>query len=353
MSRYVILVGNCLDTLKSLPDNSVDAVITDPPYGLEFMGKGWDKGVPGVEFWVEFLRVAKPGAMLLSFGGTRTYHRMTCAIEDAGWLLRDCMQWLYATGFPKGSDLGKTIGDEWDGYGTSLKPAWEPIVMAMKPLDGTFAQNAEKWGVAGLWIDGVRISTTDTGHRPNKGGLLNSGASYGAGVRKSDWTMDEKGRWPTNVILDEYAAAELDRQSGISKPKPGRKGKRGGNGFGMYDDAKSAAHEGVWPADPGGGASRFFFVTKASKSEKNYGLPEGVANPHPTVKPVKLMQYLCRMVRMPTNGTILDPFAGSGSTGVAAIREGFNFVGCELTQEYVPILEARVDTAEKEFPCDI
>src|SRR6185312_518845 len=200
-----IYLGDCREVRSALPDNSVDTIITDPPYGLEFMGKGWDKGVPGVEFWKEFLAVAKPGAMLLAFGGTRTFHRMTAAIEDSGWEIRDCMMWLYGSGFPKSLNISKAIdkakgverdvvgisandrpasqvkggkafdrgldegqehqplmitapatdlAKQWDGWGTALKPAWEPIIVAMKPLDGTFAENAEKWGVAGINVDG-------------------------------------------------------------------------------------------------------------------------------------------------------------------------------------------------------
>lgn len=203
-NAVTIYHGDCLSVLPSLEANSIDTVITDPPYGISFMGEDWDYGVPGVHFWQEIIRAAKPGAMLLAFGGTRTHHRLMTAIEDAGWEIRDCLIWLYGSGFPKSLDISKaidkeklinrdilgytinarpnrvgkktklsglqTIGGEitapsstaaklWSGYGTALKPAWEPIVLAMKPLDGTFSQNAQKWGVAGINVDGGRIES--------------------------------------------------------------------------------------------------------------------------------------------------------------------------------------------------
>ena len=143
--------------MKSLEDNSLDCILTDPPYALSFMKRKWDKDLPPLEIWEEALRICKPGAHLLAFGGSRTYHRLTCAIEDAGWQIRDCLMWIYGSGYPKSLSFGKKIGGEWKGYGTGLKPSHEPIVMAMKPLDGTFLQNAEKWSVAGINIDANRI----------------------------------------------------------------------------------------------------------------------------------------------------------------------------------------------------
>src|SRR6185437_12416714 len=249
-----IYLGDCREVRSALPDNSVDTIITDPPYGLEFMGKGWDKGVPGVEFWKEFLAVAKPGAMLLAFGGTRTFHRMTAAIEDAGWEIRDCLMWLYGSGFPKSLDISKAIdkskgaereitgkytdpdgitrtkrsdgiwssdgadsryvtapatdlAKQWNGWGTALKPAWEPIIVAMKPLDGTFAENAEKWGVAGINVDGGRIGTDEikSATIQRNGGIWASDGEGGA-RHNGNGTSNPQGRWPANLLLDEEAA---------------------------------------------------------------------------------------------------------------------------------------------------
>jgi DNA modification methylase len=314
------------------------------------MGKDWDHGIPGVAFWEAALRVAKPGAFLLAFGGTRTYHRLTCAIEDAGWEIRDCMLWVYGSGFPKSHDISKAIdkaaGAErevvginadylrrkpngmktdgataygysqkqqdtdpsitapateaaklWDGWGTALKPAYEPIIVAMKPLDGTFANNALTHGVAGLNIDGGRIGTS--GARNN--GRKKDSEIYGdfGPTERVDY---DKGRWPANVILDEAAGEMLDEQSGENP-------------------------------------SRFFYCAKASRSER------GECNHHPTVKPLDLMAYLCKLTMTPTGGTVLDPFCGSGSTIVAAIQVGREAIGIEKNPEYSEIARARVSHA--------
>jgi DNA modification methylase len=314
--------GDCLEVMKALDANSVDTIITDPPYGLSFMGKAWDHGVPGVEFWREALRVAKPGAMLLAFGGSRTYHRLTCAIEDAGWEVRDCVMWLYGSGFPKSWNLARTHeGREWRGYGTALKPGHEPILLAMKPTDGTFAANAAKYGVAGLNIDGARVGTEE---RTNVG---SSTGSVGAGRERAINLVDRgdgrtpdgrdlqtaldrqaryaanrpethvTGRWPANVILDEEAAAEV------------------------------------------GEPSRFFYTAKASRKERGEG------NIHPTVKPLALMRYLAKLTKTPTGGVVLDPFMGSGTTGIAALREGRAFIGIELNPEYYAIAARRIAEA--------
>ena len=445
---YTLHTGDCRDVMATLPAESVDAIVCDPPYGLSFMGKGWDHGVPGVDFWVEALRVLKPGGHLIAFGGTRTYHRLAVAIEDAGFEVRDCLMWLYGSGFPKSLDVSKamdknnkddrrrrflrftewmrstgitakqineitdsfmgshyltdreqpavptedmfaklrphlpTVPDDieelvrmrtveaenfkarkvvsetrvdmfgeyevqdirkmvdsqkvrpgiplqknhtkmvaitapstdlakqWHGWGTALKPAYEPAILARKPLRGTVADNVAQWGTGGLNIDGCRVGY-------------------------------EGGRWPSNVILDEEAAAALDAQSGV------------------------------------GGASRFFYTAKASRSEREAGL-DGVeakreadrtaddlpggdnprnltntarSNHHPTVKPIALMRYMIRLV-VPRGAVVLDPFMGSGSTGCAAMVEGMQFVGIDITPEYVDIARRRLAWWSSSSPLD-
>jgi site-specific DNA-methyltransferase (adenine-specific) len=389
---YTIHRGDCLDILPTLAANSVDTIITDPPYGLAFMGKDWDHGVPGAAFWAAALRVAKPGAMLLAFGGSRTFHRLTCAIEDAGWEVRDCLMWLYGSGFPKSLDISKAIdkaagevrgvvgmkhkigrpnaanqswarngksagadyathpktlgiGMEtapatdaartWHGWGTALKPAWEPIILAMKPLDGTFADNAQQWGVAGINVDGARIGTSDVMRRANNVTIGGNGI-YGGGKPATTGALPGQGRWPANLLLDEEAAAALDAQSG-ERPSGGKKG-----GYGP-----GAADGGMWsqsgPRPCGlthgdtGGASRFFYVAKASRADRGEG------NIHPTCKPTELMRYLCRLTSTPTGGVVLDPFMGSGTTGVAAVQEGRAFIGIEKEAEYHEIARRRIE----------
>lgn len=408
-----IYVGDCLDVMRSWPDNFIDTIITDGPYGLSFMGRDWDHGVPGIPFWAEMLRICKPGAMLLSFGGTRTFHRMTVAIEDAGWQIRDCMTWLYGSGFPKSLDISKAIdkakgakrkvigeykypdgsgkrkvidssksaaqfgsnrpggsspvtspttngAKQWNGYGTALKPAWEPIIVAMKPLDGTFAQNAEKWGVAGLNVDGGRIRVND--EEPNKrratGQNGGSGSMFGVGNSSRPETLSQ-GRWPANLILDEEAAAMLDWQSGNSKS-----GGTGGGGKTFHGQDYIQPEISVFPNS--GGASRFFYVAKADRAERNEGcegMPEKEAqaygsirskrgngyeeatqikNNHPTVKPLSLMKYLCNLTKTPTGGIVLDPFAGSGTTLWAAECHNRPWIGIEKDVSYVEIAKARL-----------
>lgn len=356
MTRHSVLHGDCLHVLPTLNENSVDAVVTDPPYGLGFMGKGWDHGAPGSEFWTAALRVAKPGAHLLAFGGTRTFHRLTCAIEDAGWDIRDCLMWIYGTGFPKSLNVG-------DGIGTALKPAWEPIILARKPLDGTVAQTVLKWGTGTLNIDGCRVPTDDD---------LNGGA-YSGGVRPSPMFegslarldpsvfVQPSGRWPATLIHDGSAeVVELFPQSKRQQ----------GDTTGDEPSVPTASSTGrlQWRAGYAGSAARFFYCAKASKAEREAGcetLPlrqqdesrnegdPGGDNPrnrggsasrrnhHPTVKPVALMRYLCRLVT-PPGGLVLDPFCGSGSTGVAAKAEGLSFVGVDAEAEYVAIAQARI-----------
>lgn len=300
-----LILSECQLAIKNMPDNSVDAIVTDPPYGLSFMGKKWDYEVPSIEIWKECLRVLKPGGHLLSFGGTRTYHRAVVNIEDAGFEIRDQIQWLYGSGFPKSHNLK----DDWQGFGTALKPANEPICVARKPLEKglTIAENVLKYRTGAINIDGSRIV-----------GVAN----------------DNAGRWPANIILDEAAAEILDEQSGILKSGSLAPGHIRGNGTGNSLTGGGGVIQKQYGNDSGG-ASRFFYVAKASKRERGEG------NVHPTVKPIKLMEYLIKLVT-PAQGTILDPFMGSGSTGVAAKNLGFEFIGIEMNDEYFEIAKNRI-----------
>jgi site-specific DNA-methyltransferase (adenine-specific) len=358
--------GDALALLKEMPEASVDAVVTDPPYGLKFMGKEWDHGIPGVAFWTEAMRVAKPGAHLLAFGGTRTFHRLTCAIEDAGWEIRDCLMWLYGSGFPKSHNVGKAFDREagvlapesrgfcvagrtdanlpnpvvrgyvppapatasarqWSGWGTALKPAWEPVIMARKPLIGTVAENVARYGTGAINVDGCRIGTD--------GGCAGAGAGavvFGDGLNGTfAQPVPGLGRWPANVVHDgsEEVVTRFPDADGMQRHLHNR------NGIGY--GSMSAGTSGEVGYSDYGSASRFFYCAKASRSERGEG------NNHPTVKPVALMQWLCRLVTPPA-GVILDPFMGSGSTGIAADREGFSFIGFDLSPEYVEIARRRI-----------
>ena len=399
MTRYELHLGDCRDVMATLPAESVDAIVCDPPYGLSFMGKGWDHGVPGVDFWVEALRVLKPGGHLIAFGGTRTYHRLAVAIEDAGFEVRDCLMYLYGSGFPKSLDVSKAmdkragieewkestpnpaarpgngpgavtstgwekpqrppkpvvetdLAKEWHGWGTALKPAYEPAILARKPLRGTVADNVAQWGTGGLNIDGCRVGDDET-TRPNGSIGYHGGGSGGFGGSAS-------GRWPSNVILDEDAAAALDAQSGVTRSSaaPRRDNYQNNMVYGKYSGATTYGHS------DSGGASRFFYTAKASRSEREAGLdgveqmqaPNGNkwtdqdyrtgktiarANHHPTVKPIALMRYMIRLVA-PRGAVVLDPFMGSGSTGCAAMVEGMQFIGIDITPEYVDIARRRI-----------
>jgi DNA modification methylase len=360
-----LIHSDCLEALKNLPDNSVDSVVTDPPYGLSFMGKKWDYDVPSEEIWAECLRVLKPGGHLLAFAGTRTQHRMAVRIEDVGFEIRDMIAWVYGSGFPKSLDVSKAIdkaagaerevvghckrtgkesgtygamrGDclitapatpeaqQWAGWGTALKPALEPITVARKPLAGTVAENVLEHGTGALNVDGCRVGT-DGGTAKGSKPMGEGNGIYGAGLHGAcEITQLNAGRWPANLIHD------------------------GGEFLGEQ--------------------ARFFYCAKASKRDRDEGL-EGFekrqmdtdgesrnqagfnsadrpsmlprANFHPTVKPTDLMRYLCRLVT-PPNGTVLDPFMGSGSTGKAAMLEGFNFIGIEREAEYIEIAKARIN----------
>jgi DNA modification methylase len=374
-----LIQGDCLEVMATLPADSVDTIITDPPYGLSFMGKEWDHGIPGEPFWRAALRVAKPGAILMAFGGTRTYHRLTCAIEDAGWEIRDCISWIYGSGFPKSHDIGKAIDKavgaerevlakgkagktalgqssgwnvtynpheynitapatplarQWHGWGTALKPAYEPIIVAQKPLDGTYAQNAEKWGVAGLWIDGGRISTSDDLSGGTYGGTFSGSRNEDGSLCKAIGSGD-KGRWPANLILDDESAAAIGEPSRFFYTA---KASRAEREFGLDELPMSIRKNPMRSANGTG--------------EKNFvgGFPDVKArNTHPTVKPLAVMRYLCRLTKTPTGGVVLDPFAGSGTTLMAALLEGRDAIGIELEQEYFEIMRRRVEAVQAQI----
>jgi site-specific DNA-methyltransferase (adenine-specific) len=396
---YSLHTGDCLEVIKKLDAESIDAIVTDPPYGLAFMGKKWDYHVPSTDIWQECLRVLKPGGHLLAFAGTRTQHRMACRIEDSGFEIRDMIAWVYGSGFPKSLDVSKAIdkaagaerevvgmkdnkgrcagniaciglntnkdGDpitapatdaaqQWKGWGTALKPALEPITMARKPLIGTVAENVLEHGTGGLNVDGCRVEAGPdyeaAGFGPRYGHTSGNRAhgdsrpwiaqkiANGVAVKNSE--PHTLGRWPANLIHD--GSDEV--------------------------------------TDLSGSAARFFYCPKASKAEREAGL-EGMesihrvngnkwtdqdyrvtngerpptaesgprTNHHPTVKPIDLMAYLCRLIT-PPSGTILDPFMGSGSTGVAALREGFKFIGIELNAEYAEIAQKRIENELNKAP---
>jgi DNA modification methylase len=419
--RVELICGDCVDILPTL--GRVDACVTDPPYGLSFMGKKWDYDVPSVAIWQECLRVLKPGGHLLAFAGTRTQHRMACAIEDAGFEIRDMIAWVYGSGFPKSADVSKAIDKEsgverevvgskigqpgysltdgkgglygggfgadgtgdgecritapateaakqWEGWGTALKPAHEPITVARKPLVGTVAANVLEHGTGGLNIDMCRVGTD--------GGTTRSGqADYpknpdGTEDRSHSWARTghgieptNSGRWPANLIhdgSDEVVGLFPQTKSGKAEV---------GTGKGFAENASGIASTGKIASCFGdsGSAARFFYCAKASKRDRDEGC-EGLGerkagalnmrtdahserngmdtaprrNHHPTVKPTDLMRYLCRLVT-PKGGLVLDPFMGSGSTGKAAIMEGFGFIGIERDPVYFDMAVARVQAA--------
>ena len=483
---WQIITADCLEAMAEMEEASVDAIVTDPPYGLEFMGKEWDRlgdvrqpGDPtfhksgvgpfdratvrygydvdlhAIQDWhyrwaIQALRVLKPGGHLLAFGGTRTYHRLACAVEDAGFEIRDCLAWMYGSGFPKSLDVSKAIdkaagaerevvgenpnrrpnsqptysldgearnfavdvqpltapatpeAQRWQGWGTALKPAFEPVVLARKPLVGSVAQNVQAYGTGALNIDGTRIESEGYAY-PNgpKGNV--TATSYHLPRREEPVESHPAGRWPANVVLDPEAAALLDEQTGeLKSPASYVRGAEVENHvYGRYGSPERM--EGYGDT---GGASRFFYCPKADREERDRGLehrrtetprsvgyggmptprcrvcgnrtlvgagegdrrpncghddwewtdqaapgwrgskadggPEGQArNPHPTVKPVELMRWLCKLVT-PPGGLVLDPFAGSGSTGIAALREGFDFVGIEREADYAEIARDRI-----------
>ena len=397
IDRAILYQGDSREVLLLLEPEQFTACVCDPPYHLTqasrkgsprdnnpetpfgrtrlgsrgFMGKTWDGGDTAFrpEFWAEVLRVLKPGAMLLAFGGTRTYHRLTCAIEDAGFEVRDCLMWLYGSGFPKSLDISKALdkaarrhdkmgnvqiidtapatemAKRWDGWGSSLKPAWEPIILAMKPLDGTFAENARRYGVAGLNIDGSRIGAGKGGRRDGEETANKRYADRGStnfAATPGPRGGDAKGRWPANLLLDEEAGRLLDEQSGVTKS--GAMKRRVGPYPGENATGFLRGHSGPQNQHgDSGGASRFFYCAKATKRDRTC---EGqVENNHPTVKPGSLMEYLCRLVTPPGGGLILDPFMGSGSTGVGALSTGNQFTGIELEPESFETARQRIEIA--------
>jgi site-specific DNA-methyltransferase (adenine-specific) len=328
------------------------------------MGKGWDHAVPGIDYWTEALRVAKPGAHLLAFGGPRTFHRMVCAIEDAGWEIRDCILWLYGSGFPKSHNLH---GD-WEGWGTALKPAHEPIIMARKPLIGTVAANVQAHGTGVLNIDACRVGDdVSRGERYGNKPPLGGGEIAFAGSREKPWSVPA-GRWPANVIHDGSEEVLEAFPSTSSGTPMGMKAGGQGNAFGTFAGGIPVTGYG-----DSGSAARFFYCAKADRADRNDGCdglplktsgmvsntsgqhmtrrdggaPAPAANNHPTVKPTDLMRYLCRLVT-PQAGVVLDPFMGSGSTGRGAIAEGFSFIGIELDPAYLAIAQARITASQAE-----
>jgi site-specific DNA-methyltransferase (adenine-specific) len=419
-----LINADCIEAMKAMPDNSVDSIVTDPPYELGFMGKSWDaSGIAfNIEVWQEALRVIKPGGHLIAFSGSRTYHRMAVAIEDAGFQIRDQIMWVYGSGFPKSHNISKTLdkmagaerkvvgsrpltgngktlksgfhqpdgsgagetikqdvyeftepstpeAQQWDGWGTALKPAHEPMVLARKPLEGTVANNVLTFGTGGLNIDGSRVGTTvETwpASRSYAPGQLQPG-----GKGETQATGDvPAGRFPANFIHDgsdevvalfPEAGNKWKRNYGVEDYE-GKQYAGGSFGGGGYNGVNTYADS--------GSAARFFYCAKASKRDRNEGLDGfeakrdhdgrkdggvGGDNPrnrtnnaklnhHPTVKPTSLMQYLIRLVT-PPNGIVLDPFMGSGSTGKACAYEGFDFIGIDQSAEYVAIAQARIDFA--------
>lgn len=426
--------GDCLDVLRTLPDNSVDSVVTDPPYGLEFMGKAWDsfgkdtsngyreaprindrsgEGFPGhrgaavnsfqagapfqrwCEQWAaECLRVLKPGGHLLAFGGTRTWHRLACAVEDAGFEVRDSIAWLYGSGFPKSLDVSKAIDKAggwerpdngfsststtcpafpnpcpghptangslgggvmrharpsapasdaartWQGWGTALKPAFEPVVVARKPLAGTVAANVLTHGTGALNIDGCRVA----GNVPHtQGGITSGGIMAGSveGARREPFVPAPAGRWPANVVLSDDQAAELDRQSGTSRDGVAVNRNRGD----LRPQTVAGAPARVLHEDQGyggeGGASRFFPTFRYEAKAPTVERPRDGETAHPTVKPLDLMRWLVRLVT-PPGGTVLEPFAGSGTTAEACVIEGFRCIAIEREASYLPLIVQRL-----------
>lgn len=424
---HTLHLGDCRTVLATLDDASIDSIVCDPPYELGFMGKAWDNsGIAyDVTVWRQCLRVLKPGGHLVAFGGSRTYHRLAVAIEDAGFEIRDQIQWIYGSGFPKSLDVSKALdkqagaehlredagpnpayrpsayvwnqgggetpmrperktapatdlAKQYQGWGSALKPAHEPAVLARKPLIGTIADNVRTRGVGALNIDGTRIATDDNLGGGSYGGVFGGSRDEHGNLPKAIGSGD-KGRWPANVILDQEAAQVLDEQSGerkSSKPNPAIPYGQGDNyeTNNIYGKALQRNIPEVAPYGDSGGASRFFYVAKASKSEREAGLDRMeqrkagamtgaeyredrptnhpiCANHHPTVKPLALMRYLVRLVT-PKGGKVLDPFMGSGSTGCAAVLEGCDFVGIDITPEYVAIAQRRIAYYAVESPLE-
>jgi len=422
-----LYLSDSLDVMRSMESKSIDSIVTDPPYGLKFMGKSWDHGVPGVPFWEAALRVAKPGAFMLAFGGTRTFHRLAVAIEDAGWEIRDTVMWVYGSGFPKSLDVSKAIDREagverkvvgvnedylrrkpngmktagataygysqtqqdtdaritapatdaarqWEGWGTALKPAHEPICMARKPLsEKTVAENVLKWGTGGINVDGCRVEHDEDLSIERAGKTLDT-RDQGWGFKGV--SRGNQGRFPANLIHDGsdevmelFPNTKSGEMNSVAKAR-------------QYNTYGKMYKRRVTNPASEGSAARFFYCAKASKSEREAGCedlekrfvrrddgqpfgmntnqyrPDGSErkpipprhNNHPTVKPIALMRYLCRLVT-PPGGAILDPFMGSGSTGVAAELEGFRFIGIDQDKEAFDIACGRMAGGKEEKTC--
>ena len=400
--KYQINHTNIKDWARDYDGELFDAILCDPPYELGFMGKSWDSS--GIAFdkdmWADLLRILKPGGHLLAFSGSRTYHRMAVAIEDAGFEIRDMIEWVYGSGFPKSLNIGKAVdkiqGNErevtgiakrtgkeagtygamagnntetkgtspYEGYGTALKPAHEPCVLARKPLEGTVANNALKYGTGGLNIDGSRVGTEQI-EQGREGRQVADSTSYHNGLQPTDRTL-ATGRFPANLIHD-----GSDEVVGLFPNTKGEIHNKQSTGSSMFmGDGVIGSKRGFSVKDSGS-AARFFYTAKASKSERNAGLEgfeekrkaqlngsdkreindpvserflsQPMANVHPTVKPLSLTKYLANLIKPPTGGRLLVPFSGSGSEMIGALQAGWEYVeGVELTEEYIPIAEARI-----------
>lgn len=457
-----LIKGDCLEVMRSIEDDFIDIVITDPPYGFSktpdiveilshwvrgeyispegkgFMGKEWDSFVPSPKIWKEVYRILKPGGISLVFAGSRTQDLLSISLRFAGFEIRDTMMWLYGQGFPKSLNISKAIdrkkgsvrkvkgvsrtfdgdllltapeAELWEGWETGLKPAYEPIIIAMKPVDKNFVNNALRHGVAGLWIAGSRIPTSESTVRKvgessyqRQGRIITGGIIKDTKELKNEYSgSGSGGRFPSNVIFQHHPDCELEgtkkvrsddpcispTNKGLSLKNNGRDEKNK-----LAEDSKETieklkchsecpvrllnAQSGVLisgknsirrkPAlnsynggdtgafAPGaqmvsypdsGYASRFFYTAKASKKERNFGLPEGEINTHPTVKPLKIMEYLCKLTKTPTSGIVLDPFMGSGTTGLACKNTGRDFIGIEKESEYFEIAKKRLFVKSK------
>ena len=383
--NYQILPGDNRDSLKSIPDNSIDAIVTDPPYGIDFLGKSWDANTGALETYQECLRVLKPGGHILAFSAARTYHHLAITLEQAGFEIRDQIMWIYSSGFPKSQDVGRSIQrsnkneepNKWLGWGTALKPAHEPIALARKPIKLSIAKNCQQWGVGALNIDACRVGDEiiTTVIKQNKENVRWYGdRADGQDLPKQIGTEDNIGRFPSNVIgeIPDYQkyfycpkVSRRERHIGFDD-LPKRLCGPGGDDFVQAQDHQRSniVTEASMLADMGG-----YYVddnnAETKVNGKNIWLPQtghiyvhglkdeyqkwckangktsNVGNNHPTVKPIELMKYLIRLIT-PPGGTVLDPFNGSGSTGMAAVELGHTYIGCELDPAYVEIAKTRI-----------